>query len=226
MSGFDDIFKVSEMEVDPLVFNELKIEASEYFKPGTGHGVDHVVRVYNMALKISETEDVDMDVVKASCLLHDIARDKEESDSEICHAEEGAKMAEEILKEKNFPQHKIEMIIHAIRVHRYSKRLKATSREAEILQDADRLDALGAIIVSRVFELCGKRGLPIYEPKVPAKESYDGTKTNGINHLKEKCLKITPESFNTPIAREIAEGRYKYIEDFIQRFEKEWIGEL
>ena len=206
-------------------FEELKVKAKGYFEGGDGHDFDHVERVCNMAVKISEGEDVDMDVVRAAALLHDVARSKE-SELDICHAEEGAKMAAEILREMGFPADKITKVVHAISVHRYSKGIKAESREAEILQDADRLDVLGAIILTRVFARCGKRNTAIYDPDIPVLEKYNGTDTTGINHLKEKSLEIVPESFKTPKAREIARGRYDYVKGFIDRFEKEWRGEL
>jgi len=207
-------------------FEKLREKAKGYFKDGDGHGFDHVERVYNMAIKISEGEDVDMDVVRAAALLHDVARSKEDDDSDLCHADEGAKMAVDILREMDFPEDKIEKVVHAILVHRYSKGMKAESREAEIIQDADRLDVLGAIILTRVFARCGKKNTVIYDPDVPVMDKYNGINTTGINHLKEKSLEIVPESFKTPRAREIARSRYDYVKGFIDRFEKEWRGEL
>ena len=205
-------------------FDRLKERVLPYFEGGDGHGFDHVQRVYNSALKISEGEDVDMDVVRASVLLHDVARSRED-ELDSCHAEEGAKMAAEILEEMGFSEEKIEKVVHVIGVHRYSKGLNAESREAEILQDADRLDALGAIIISRVFMKAGQRGDVVYDPKIPVMEKYDGSNTTAINHFCEKCLRIKPETFKTPKAREIAMGRYDYVKGFVERFKKEWEGE-
>lgn len=206
-------------------FERLKEMVLSYFEEGSGHGFDHVERVYNMALKISEGEDVDIDVVRAAALLHDIARAKED-ELKVCHAEEGAKMAREILTEMDFPEDKINDVVHAILVHRYSKGLVAESREAEVLQDADRLDALGAITLTRIFTHCGNRGRPVYDPRILPKDVYVGEGTTGINHIYEKILKIKSETFKTKKAREMAVGRYNYVRDFVDRFEKEWRGEL
>jgi len=206
-------------------FEKLREKAMEYFESGDGHGFDHVERVYNNVLDISKGEEVDMDIVKAAALLHDVARSRED-ELNVCHAEEGAKMAAEILEEIGFPIEKIDAVVHAILVHRYSKGLKAETREAEILQDADRLDVLGALIVGRVFEKAGKNGTPIYDPDMPIMDIYDGSKTCAINHLYEKSLRITPESFKTPKAQEIAKGRYDFVKEFVDRFVKEWRGEL
>jgi len=206
-------------------FERLRKKIQPYFEGGDGHGFDHVDRVCRMAENISEGEDVDMDVVRAAALLHDVARSRED-EFDVCHAEEGAKMAADILREMDFPEEKIGKVVHAISVHRYSKGMKAESREAEILQDADRLDVLGAIILTRVFAKCGKDGTLIYDPNVPVMDKYNGSTTTGINHLKEKSLRIVPDSFKTSRAREIARGRYDYVKGFIDRFEKEWRGEL
>ena len=211
--------------MDDDFFDRLRERVLVYFESGDGHGFDHVERVYNMALKISEGEDVDKDVVRAAVLLHDVARAREE-EMGVCHAEEGARMTGDILRDMDFPEKKIEKVVHAILVHRYSKGLKAESREAEVLQDADRLDVLGAIIVGRAFEKAGKRGITIYDPDMPIMEVYDGSETCVINHFYEKSLRITPESFKTVRAREIARGRYDFIKGFVERYKKEWKGEL
>ena len=212
--------------MDDKFFKKLKEKIMPYFEKGDGHDFDHVERVCRMSEKISEDENVDMDVVRAAALLHDIARSKEKEGKCCCHAEEGAKMAREILKEVGFPAEKIGHVVHAISVHRYKKNLKAETLEAEILQDADRLDVLGAIIVGRVFEKSGKDGILIYDPNMPIKKVYDGSDTCAINHFHEKSLRIAPETFKTSKAREIARGRYDFLKEFVERFKKEWSGEL
>ena len=207
-------------------FEKLKEKAAEYFSSSSGgHTFGHIERVYRGALELSVGEDVDMDVVRAATLLHDIARSKESKGSSICHAEEGARMAGGILERMGFPDEKIPKVVYAIQVHRYSHGIEAETREAMILQDADRLDALGAIILVRMIKSAGKHGRLIYDPSIPVMEKYDGTKTNVINHIHEKILKITPESFNTPRAREIAKGRYDFVKDFAERYVKEVNGE-
>jgi len=205
-------------------FKQLREKIRPHYKDGDGHGFDHTDRVYKNALRISEGEKVDMDVVKAAVLLHDVARSLEEG-TDICHAEEGSKMAEKILREMRFPEEKVAKVVHAIKVHRASKGLKAETREAEILQDADRLDALGAIILVRMLQASVTWKVPVYDPYIPIKKEYDGSKSSVINHIHEKIFKITPESFKTPKARKIAVGRYKIVKDFEEQFMKEWRGE-
>jgi uncharacterized protein len=204
----------------------IKQEAEKYFELDGSHGFDHTERVYNMSLHLSEGENIDLDVIKVSALLHDIARHKEAKDENICHAIEGAKMAKDILERHNFPKEKIEKIVHCILVHRYSKQLKPESKEAEILQDSDRLDALGAICIARVFGYSGKKDRPFHIPSIPPKKEYNGESETSINHFFEKILKIKPEGFHTEKAKKIAKERYKFIEEFVKRFILEWEGKL
>jgi uncharacterized protein len=172
---------------------------------------------------------VDTDVIRASALLHDIARHKQDIGEVECHAAEGAKMAREILKEVGFPSEKIPKVVYAIALHRYSKGITPKTIEAKILQDADRLDALGAICIARVFSFGGKKDRPMYDPDITVESEgeYDGSvSSTSFNHFFTKILKITPESFKTEKAQEIARGRYQAIVDFTDRFKKEWNGVL
>jgi uncharacterized protein len=124
----------------------------------------------------------------------------------------------------SFPEEKIKQVIHAIKVHRHSKGLKAETKEAEILQDADRLDALGAITIARMFSTGGEINIPIHKPEIPFENPEHHIST--IHGFYHRILKITPETFNTKEAKEIAKERYKFVEVFLDRFLKEWKGEL
>ncbi|MBT6690612.1 HD domain-containing protein [archaeon] len=214
-------------------FADLRKDVLPYFENGDGHGFDHVDRVYGLALNISQGESVDMDIVRASVLLHDVARSKEKMrdtptgfKGSLCHAEEGAKMVPGILRKTAFPYGKIDSVVHSVAVHRYSKGLEAKTREAQVLQDADRLDALGAIILVRMVEATVAWGRPFYDPSIPIKDVYDGSKSTMINHIYEKILKITPDSFHTPKARELAVGRYAFVKDFAERYVGEVEGRM
>jgi len=166
-----------------------------------------------------------LDIVKAAALLHDIARALEDEGKIDDHTVEGAEMAREILEEVNFPKEKIDKVIHCIEAHRFRKGAKAESLEAKILQDADRLDIIGAIGLARVFARGGWENMPIYDPSIPPKERYDGKSTTSVNHIYEKNLKVK-DTLNTDTAKEIAEGRHKFVEQFLERFLKEWKGEM
>ena len=208
-------------------FDTLREKVLPYFEEGGSHDFSHTQRVYNMAILISEGDNVDMEIVRTAVLLHDVARHKQDCGEINCHAEEGAKMAEKILKETDFPKDKIKEVVYAISVHRHSADVKSETREADILQDADRLDALGAIIIARMFATGGKVGNPLYDPKVPLGEKGKGGYSKTIiNGFYDKLLKIKPETFKTKKAREIAKERYEYVMEFAERFKKEWRGEL
>ena len=201
----------------------LKEKIIPYFKDG-GHGFDHIERVYNLAVRIAEQEKADMDIIKASALLHDIAR-KKQSETGLCHAEQGAKMAPEILKEIKFPKEKIPAVVHCIEVHRYSKRLTPKTKEAKILQDADRLDAIGAVAIARVLSHSVEHGRPHYNPDIKPQKVYTSNAETSINHFYEKIFKLEPKSFHTELAQGIAKERYDFTKEFVERFIKEWHGE-
>jgi len=212
--------------VEEKFFDMLKERIKNNFEKAGSHGFDHTERVYNLAVKIGKDEEVDIDVIKAAALLHDIARQGEEDGKVKCHAEEGAKIAEEMLNKLDFPKDKIEKVTYAIKVHRYSKGIKPETKEAAVIQDADRLDALGAICIARVFSYGGKKGRPLYDTAIPPKKVYESDATTSINHFYEKILNIKPQTFNTRSAQEIAKERYQFVSEFVSRFIKEWNGAL
>jgi uncharacterized protein len=209
-----------------LFFEELKEKIQPYFIEGGSHAFDHTERVYNLAIKLSKDKIVDLDILKSAVLLHDIARLKEHNKEIECHAETGAEMAEKILKEMRFSDEKIKSVIYAIKVHRHSKNIKAETPEAEILQDADRLDALGAITIARMFSTGGELHMPLFNPRVPLNKDFANFYTSTIHGFYLKIFRITPESFNTNEAKNIAKERYEFVKIYIDRFLKEWYGEL
>jgi len=198
---------------------------SEEFLRHSHHSKSHVERVYNLAIRIAKEENADLDVVKAAALLHDIARAMEDEGKIEDHTVEGAKMARRILEEVNFPKEKIDKVIHCIEVHRFRKGIKTKDLEAKILQDADRLDIIGAIGIARVFARGGWENMPIHDPSIPPKERYDGRSSTSVNHIYEKNLKVK-DTLNTSTAKEIAEERHKFLKQFLERFLKEWKGEI
>ena len=196
-------------------------EVKRFYSDKGGHGFDHVERVHRMAMLIARREGADLRIVDAAAWLHDMARATEDETGK-CHAEEGATMSRAALRKMGFPESKIPAVAHAISVHRFSKQKRAETLEAKILQDADRLDALGAICIARVFMYNGHRGLPLYDPGKKPEKHYHGQDTTAINHFYEKILKIKPELFHTKSARKIAKRRYGFVKEFLRRFKLEW----
>ena len=210
--------------LDDFIFEEMR-DRSEEFLELSHHDKSHVERVYNLAVRIAKEENADLDVVKAAALLHDVARAMEDEGKIEDHATEGAKMARKMLEEVNFPKEKIEKVVHCIETHRFKKGMEARSLEAKILQDSDRLDIIGAIGLARVFTRGGWSNMPIYDPSIPPKKKYDGKSLSSVNHIYEKILKAK-DTINTNTAKEIAEERHKFVEQFLERLFKEWKGEI
>lgn len=207
----------------------------------SAHDMDHVMRVYAMALKIATKEKgVDMDILKAATLLHDIARVKEDDDvtGKICHAEESAKMCEPILKKIGYNAQKIEKIKHCILSHRFKNSHVPESIEAKILFDADKLDSLGAIVIMRAGMWMGRHKCSIF-PTIPlnkyAKENLVGGKLTGriknsslhnIFYEHEIKNKKLPGKMLTSTGRKIAAERLKFVDFFMDRLQKEAEGIL
>ncbi len=210
--------------VDESVFEEIKRESAEFLRH-SHHDRSHVQRVYNLAVRLVEEENADLDVVRAAALLHDIARAMEDEGKIADHAIEGARMARKILDELGFPQEKTAQIVHCIEAHRFKKGIQAQSLEAKILQDADRLDIIGAIGIARVFARGGWSNSPIHDPSILPKEKYDGKSLTAVNHIYEKILKAK-DTMNTASAKRFAEERHRFVEQFLQRLLREWNGEI
>ncbi|MHA1721601.1 MAG: HD domain-containing protein [Candidatus Baldrarchaeia archaeon] len=185
-----------------------------------GHDYFHAMRVYNLCLRLGEKLNVDLDVLKAAALLHDVAYRENVEDHDILSAE----MAEKILKDIGFPREKIGQVVYCIKSHRFLRGRKAESLEAKILQDADRLDAIGAIGIARALADAGLRKEKIWIPWIKPKEKYNGKSDSCINHFYEKLLKIK-DNLNLKESKMIAEGRTRFMEMFLEEFFKEWKGE-
>jgi len=121
-------------------FEELKQEVKANLPGEEGKKrFAHIERVYALAIKMAKEENADLEIIKAASLLHDVARGKQSRGECKCHADEGSLMAREILEKLDFPKEKIEAVCYAIKVHRKAKGIKAKTKEAKILQDADRV---------------------------------------------------------------------------------------
>ena len=205
------------------------------------HDFSHVIRVYNLCLTIAKEEkNVDLEVLKISALLHDIARRKEDLDKtgKIDHAKLSAKMAEKILKDLGYSKEKIEKIKHCIEAHRFKGRLKLKTIEAKILFDADKLDVCGAIGIARSACWVGENKAKIYSD-IPLskyiKENILGGKLPGriidsskhaLNIEYKIKLKNIQKRLFTKKAKEIAKERAEFMRQFFERLEKEIKGKL
>ena len=208
-----------------IILKSAKKYYDELNNEDFSHDFNHILRVERLAKRIAESENADIEIIEASCLLFDVARILEDKGKVSDHAEEGSKIAKQILDKINFPKEKIDSVCHAILVHRKSKGRKPETIEAKILQDADYLDALGAVDIARVIasSLQSKKyKRPIYvEPANGDKEIK-----SAIHYFLHKIehSKLQPNKFHTKLGRQLAKERFDFMKKFTERFIDEWNG--
>lgn len=209
-----------------LIINLAQEYYNKYDSSDFSHDRSHFFRVERVAKKIAKEENSDIEIIEAECLLFDIARYLEDNGTIPDHAEEGAKMARDILSKINFPIEKIDAVCYSILVHRRSKGITPNTIEAKILQDADYLDAMGAIDIVRVVasSLQSKKygGRPIYTDKPFSNDLYDNSSAIHFLMSQIKHPKIQPENFHTKLGRELAKSRYEFMKAFVEEFLIEW----
>lgn len=189
---------------------------------GSGHDWWHIFRVKKIALKIAEKEGGNIFIIEMAALLHDLDDWKLVKENEASKTVNWLKKAE--LKE--IDSNKILEIIEQVSFKGAKVETKATSIEAQIVQDADRLDAIGAIGIARTFAYGGHKGRLLHDPAIKPEmhenfETYKKNTAPTINHFYEKLL-LLKEILNTPIAKNIAKSRHKFMEDFLNQFFNEW----
>lgn len=191
---------------------------------GSGHDWWHIHRVRNNALHIAQAYSVDLFIIEMAALLHDIADHKlHGGDEEI-----GPRKAAEWMDKLDVTQHCQQQILSIMKEVSFSKGLKPSSLEGEIVQDADRLDAIGAIGIARTFAFGGYKKREIYNPEIPPIQykSLDEYKKNTnptLNHFYEKLL-LLKDMMNTEEAQKIAQNRHEFMESFLDQFYAEWEG--
>ncbi|WP_242158168.1 HD domain-containing protein [Aestuariivivens sediminis] len=193
-----------------------------------GHDWYHTMRVYNNALLISKTEKVNLFVVQLAALLHDIADSKfYDGDDTV-----GPKIARDFLFKHNVDSSIIEHVVKIIENLSFNKSLDNenlfVSKELEVVQDADRLDAIGAIGIARAFNYGGFKNRPLYHPEIPpnlnmSTSEYKTSTAPTINHFYEKLL-LLKDQMNTPSGKHLAEGRHAFMETYLKKFYDEWNG--
>lgn len=192
-----------------------------------GHDWFHILRVWNNAKLIAKNENIDGFVVELGALLHDIADSKFHEGNETI----GPKMAREFLENQKVDDEiivHIENIIKNISFKGGNFEQQFNSPELEVIQDADRLDAIGAIGIARTFNYGGFKNRPLYNPEIApnpsqTKEAYKNSEAPTINHFYEKLL-LLKDRMNTETGRQIAAERHLYMEQFLTQFYEEWEG--
>ena len=209
---------------DTIRFVKEKLQNAE-----GGHDWFHIERVYKNALLIAEEEECDLTVVKLAALLHDIADSKFHNGDETI----GPQIAREFLESQKVSEVIISHVIAIIenisfKGGNFEKNFH--SKELEIVQDADRLDAIGAIGIARTFNYGGFKNRPLYDPNIQPnlnmnKDEYKNSEAPTLNHFYEKLL-LLKDKMNPETGKKIAQKRHDFMITFLSQFYAEWDGEV
>lgn len=205
-------------------FVKEKLEGAE-----AGHDWFHIERVWKLSKKIAEKEGGNLEVIELSALLHDIADPKFHNGDETL----ALKISKNFLEEIQVDAELIEQVLFVIKNISFKNRAEAPENpplELQIVQDADRLDAIGAIGIARTFNFGGFKNNLMYHPEIKPnlgmnKEEYKKSNGTTINHFYEKLL-LLKDLMNTETAKKIASERHNFMLQFLDEFYKEWNVEL
>lgn len=212
------------MDKKLLIENTKCFVKEKLYGEGSGHDWFHIERVYNLAKFIGEKENADLFIVEMTALLHDIDDWKFSEGTDI-----NTTVTENFLSSINVSKDDINKIISIIKTMSFKGGVvdsTQSSIEGKVVQDADRLDAIGAIGIARTFAYGGSKGRQIYDPSISpiqftSLEQVKNEENHTINHFYEKLLKLK-DLMNTDTGKELAEKRHKFMESFLDEFYSEW----
>ncbi len=207
---------------------ELGLEFVKDFFEGeaSGHDYFHTLRVFkNTQMLLNHLPEADKEICLLGAILHDV--DDEKISPETHENKDNARA---FLNKNNYPHDKVDFICKIIGEVSFSEGITPDSIEGKIVQDADRLDAIGAIGIARTFAYGGNKGRQIYNPDIKpdltkSKQEYKISKPPTINHFYEKLL-LLKDMMNTEIAKNIATKRTVFMENYLKEFFAEWNGEM
>ena len=215
------------MDHKNIIDRTVEFVKSKLSQTEGGHDWWHIYRVWKTANTIAENEDCDIFVVNLAALLHDIADSKFHDGNEDI----GPRIAEDYLRSLNVELKTINSIVHIIRNMSFKNTFDNVTNESiemNIVRDADRLDAIGAIGIARTFNYGGFKGSEIFNPDIPpveykTKEEYKNSKSTTINHFYEKLLKLK-DLMKTDTGKMMANQRHSYMLQYLDQFYAEWNG--
>ena len=221
-------FKLEKMNSTDIIGKTIAFVQDKLDNAEGGHDWFHIERVYKNSMLIAQNEVCDVMVVKLGALLHDIADSKFNDGDESV----GPETARTFLESENVDQATIDHVVRIIENISYKGgnfEKAFTSIELDVVQDADRLDALGAIGIARTFNYGGFKNRALYDPKIApntkmTKEEYKNSDAPTLNHFYEKLL-LLKDKMNTESGKQIAKERHRYMEGFLSQFYAEWDGE-
>lgn len=220
---------MQQLTQEEIIQNTIAFAKATLANAEGGHDWLHVERVYKNALLIAQGENVDHFIIALGALLHDIADSKFYDGNETV----GPQMAASFLEKQQLDSVSIEHVIQIIKNISFkggNTTASFSSPELDVLQDADRLDAIGAIGIARTFNYGGFKNRKIYDPEIKPQldmtpSEYKASKAPTINHFYEKLL-LLKDRMNTQTATEIAKKRHQYMVAFLDQFYAEWEGKL
>jgi len=212
-----------------VIENTISFVKKEFIGAEGGHDWFHTERVYRNALLIAKDEDVNLFVVQLGALLHDIADSKFNNGDETI----GPRIAKKFLMKQNVDSITIDHVIQIIENTSFKGgniTANFDSKELQVVQDADRLDAIGAIGIARTFNYGGFKNRALYNPAILPnlnmnREEYKKSTAPTINHFYEKLLLLS-KKMNTKTAKKIAQKRHDFMTLFLEQFHAEWEGEI
>ena len=212
------------MDKDLIIEKTKEFVKNKLYGEGSGHDWFHIERVYNLSRFLANEEKADNFIVEMTALLHDIDDWKFSNGTKT-----NTTITEEFLNSVNVDKESINKIITIIKTMSFKGSVVNSTQntiEGMIVQDADRLDAIGAIGIARTFAYGGSKNRPIYDPNIApinftSLEEVKNAENHTINHFYEKLLKLK-DLMNTDSAKIIAEKRHKFMENFLKEFYSEW----
>ncbi|TAI47407.1 HD domain-containing protein [Flagellimonas allohymeniacidonis] len=219
------------MSDDPLVQKTIDFVKTTLQGAEGGHDWFHTERVYKTAKFLAKEENTDQLVVKLAALLHDIADPKFHNGDETIGPETAKKFLKSQSTSYEVVQHVVSIIKHmSFKNSLGSNEAAFTSAELKVVQDADRLDAIGAIGIARTFNYGGFKNRELYNPDLPpnlnmTKEEYKKSYSPTINHFYEKLL-LLKDKMNTETGKKLAEERHQFMLKFLDQFYKEWNSDM
>jgi uncharacterized protein len=213
------------MNSTEIVSQIKSIIKKQFENESTGHDWFHIERVYKMAAFLQKTEGGDLEIIELAALLHEVSDHKFNGGS----ATLGGDIAFEMLinlKYSPVKAEKVREIINQVSFKGANVEHLTNSIEAKIVQDADRLDAIGAIGIARAFAYGGNKERPLFDPSIPpvlhdSFDAYKNSKSHTINHFHEKLL-LLRSKLNTSTAINIGNERHEFLELFLKNFMNEW----
>lgn len=215
------------------IIKKLEQEIKEIFSSdNSGHDIYHLKRTLNLALHLQQKEGGDKAITVIASFLHDIHRIIQNETGRFCSPKDSLSKVGEILDKIDLSEDKKERILHCVEFHEeydFSKTGKSVRDiETLIIQDADNLDAMGAVGIARAFMFGGANNVPMWIPEIPFKREHfeeSITDASEIHHFYSKLLKLK-NNMNTKTAKKLAKRRSRYLEDFLKEFFDEWEGKI